>query len=361
MLFISGKKHSVRKQQRIESLDFIRGLAILVMGQYHFMRIFINEDSLNEFLFILIKIPGRLAAPCFLLVSGIGAVMFYYTSLKKGQNQKEIRDKTIKRGTFLIIISTILNVFSYYSFNIGGIWEWNVFQLIGFALIITTLLVKLRVIGTIFFIILWQLLYVVVKTLRFEPLSILSSGIFPVLPWLNYFLLGMFVGYLIQFNLNHSVDNRIRTSLRIILFGTTIFLWSKFYSYPHILDSGQRSSFMSMLLIFTLISSLLVVFDFLLKYLRPIFIYCIKLGRVALSTYYFHMIYIYMVVVSCSFFNIEPKLNWGLVEWILLNTFFWIPLFCFIRLFWENKNYLYSMEWFMNKYIAPRTLLKNAN
>ena len=60
-------------------------------------------------------------------------------------------------------------------------------------------------------------------------------------------------------------------------------------------------------------------------------------------------------------FNIEPKLHWGIVEWLILNAFFWIPLFCLIRFFWENKNYLYGMEWFMNKYIAPRTLLKDEN
>lgn len=70
------------------------------------------------------------------------------------------------------------------------------------------------------------------------------------------------------------------------------------------------------------------------------------------------MIYQYAILTGCLIFSFNPKQNWQLTEWALLNVFFWLPLFFFIR-FWQKINYIYGMEWFMNKYISPRSLVKN--
>lgn len=185
---------------RIESVDILRGISIVMMGQYHFMRWFIEESSLPRWLYQLIYIPGRLSAPFFIMISGISAVMLFENNSRKGKRNHEIFMVTLKRGLFLVCLTIPLNIAAAYVFNSGGIWEWNIFQLLGISIILTVIIGKIRM---VFICSVFSLVLVLERIL--SP-SFLTIGIVPLIPWINYFFIGNALGLIITwlFSLNKT-------------------------------------------------------------------------------------------------------------------------------------------------------------
>ena len=346
----------MKQTGRLESIDFVRGAAIVVMAAYHFMRTFINESTMNPILHQMIAIPGRLAAPFFLLISGVSLVLLFYNSELKGIKQKEIISTTVKRGLFLIALSTFMNILSTYTFASGDIWEWNIFQILGVALILSVGLVKMRLLGTIIFVLLYQYVWFMLRKIGWEC-DILMNGIFPIIPWLNYILFGMLTGHFIFWWINNPGWIRFKWQGAGLLFLLTLFLWYKFFNYSTVLAVEKRPFFNSMVLIYFAFCTVLCIAQFLIPIIKTCLANIIDLGQIALSVYYIHMVYQYSLKVVIKFIETTPKENWHLLEWLLLNLFFFVPLFIGINL-WKKVNYSFGAEWFMNRYISARSIVK---
>jgi len=325
-----------------------------MMGQYHFMRWFINEDLLPRWLYNLIYIPGRLAAPFFLMISGISAVMFFNNYKNNHANVSKIYTSTLKRGLFLLCLTLPLNFAASYIFHSGTMWEWNIFQLLGISIMLTV------------FIGLWRLYFLIpsliIVFLLYDtfPVSPFSVGIVPILPWLNYFFVGSIFG-LVMYNYFQKNDKRFQ-HFNLMIMGllsfTFVFIFLSLDGTPTVKSVlHHRASWRSMTIIAIFFASILILVEGVKRH-SPNMSFLRNLGLVSLSVYYIHILYKYFIVTLlqiCGQNNIKSHL--GTVDWIIINAVFWIMLYIFIKHMWEPQRFIYGIEWFMSKYISQRSVI----
>ena len=312
---------------------------------------------MNPVLHQMITIPGRLAAPFFLLISGISIVLLYYNSERKSISKKSVCIITVKRGLFLILLSTFMNILSTYTFGTGGIWEWNIFQILGVSLIFSVGLIKMRLLGTLIFILSWQYIWYKFNSIGWE-FDILMHGIFPIMPWLNYILFGMLTGHFLLLWINRPGWGRFKWPAACLLLLFTLILWYKVFNYWTVLAPEYRHYFDSMIMIYCAFVVFLCAAHFLMSIIKTHLVNIIELGQIALSVYYIHMIYQYFLKFVLKIIGVNPKENWLIFEWLLLNLLFWGPLFIGIR-FWKDINFALGAEWFMSRYISSRSVVKS--
>lgn len=344
--------NTLKNITRIDSLDIFRGIAILMMGQYHFMRWFINEKSLPDWLHLIIYVPGKLSAPFFLIISGIGAVMLYENYKKKGKSDFEIFMTTLKRGIFLIVLTIPLNIASSIIFKSGAIWEWNIFQLVGVSMLATVVIGRFKIaFVSIFFIAVW----VIWKVISSE--SFFSIGIVPLIPWVNYYLVGCMIGImLIFFNKAQRRFNYLMTLglvlfiIEVVYFGFNINVL--LFSVGH----NQRLELISMAVISLLFFGIFSVIEIMSKNILGSSTWLRNIGYVPLSIYYMHILFKYSIVVILGFMASNMN-SWSVIHWVFLNIAFWPVTFVFVNQIWAKKGFKFGVEWFMSKYVSPRSMI----
>ena len=226
-----------KKSGRLLGIDFLRGLAILIMTIDHVRDSFhsfplgdlINNDA-DNFLFFT-RFITHFCAPAFIFLAGISAFLHLQ---KNNFNFNQIQLFLVKRGIFLIIIEFTLISFlwkvifdlSFYSIDAQVLWAIGVSMIfLAFMLYFATpiiLLVSILLLTThnlldkfnITDSLLWNLLHV--KTQMPIGENLFLSSYYPLLPWLGLMSLGYCFGYYL-WNKNFPSEKRKTILLRLSL------------------------------------------------------------------------------------------------------------------------------------------------
>ena len=201
--------------RRIGSIDFVKGLAIILIIGAHAAAAWLVESwqFFHGIGFTFLDIVGP---SLFVFLSALSVV--FSIKRKKGiLPEKVIRNRIFSRGIMIIIIAVIFNVISI-EFTIEGyifpatLWGWNILMFIGFSQIFSYYALKIKKIyrAVIGFVIIFtsdpirQFLFQGKEA--GDPISIVlhyiitsPSPMTPLLPWLSFcFISSIFGEYLYE-------------------------------------------------------------------------------------------------------------------------------------------------------------------
>lgn len=211
--------------QRIASLDAARGIAMLLVCLSHFMSIhFVGEPARQSWLDV-INYVSKVATPAFVLVSGI---LMGYQVETGAANSSRFRMQVLDRALFLVTVGHILIALAF-------VPRWGAWRALS-SVYITDTLAFCMVIGLLmaprmsrqarlivgggttlgsWFV--WQLwaaqdpLPLLIKSVFIGPPEG-TTLIFPLLPWLGWYLVGSAIGGQLH---RSSLTNRSRSSWRL--------------------------------------------------------------------------------------------------------------------------------------------------
>ena len=186
---------------RLESVDILRGIAVLTMIQQHVL-FWLCSDIRGNLLVLVLNALGGLAAPLFVTLAGVGSSL--------AVQRLSCWDLLIPlRGAILIGFGYLLNLLAPHWFFINA---WYILHLIGFALIIGPLLQRISsayimamMAAVILITAILQIYFEtpfklfnhqmgISNSLRDFLKHVLAEGFFPIFPWLAYFMAGMVSG-----------------------------------------------------------------------------------------------------------------------------------------------------------------------
>jgi len=203
------KLDNVTTPPRLPWIDSLRGLAVVLMLQQHLSvwlwgGFGLTYSQVRDFHpdLMAMYVAGHMAAPIFVILAGVGAVFL----LERKPTGNAI---LVKRGTAVIVAGYLLNLAAPRWFDPA---TWYVLHLIGFCLVLSPLLIKLKP---------WILALTGFSALAMSaagqtwlatPLMLgdahmnnaglpggllrlaLFEGHFPVFPWLGVFCAGLWAG-----------------------------------------------------------------------------------------------------------------------------------------------------------------------
>ena len=233
------------KTTRIESIDILRGLVMVIMALDHTRDYFHIAANIDDPLNLATTTPllfftrwiTHFCAPVFVFLSGTS---IYLQSLRKTKN--ELSAFLIKRGLWLIVAEFVIIAFGWTFNPFYNIIPFQVIWTIGISMVILGVIVRLPFKGVLFIGLLivlgHNLLDIPEAAPGFNPgflWNILHHGhfvtyefapkhyaliVYPFLPWTGLMLLGYCVG--IFFSSTYSMDQRrnvlTRLGLVLILF-----------------------------------------------------------------------------------------------------------------------------------------------
>lgn len=202
------------RSQRFWEIDFLRGIAIVMMILFHslFDLNFFNKLSINVgsgFWLVF----ARITAGIFIFLVGISMVLSYEKSLKQNKaNFKKYLLKGLKIFGYGLLITIITYLFLREGFVVFGILHF-----IGISIILSYFFLKLKKYNLFLGIFILILGFYLNKFafnfnwllwLGFIPNNLYTVDYFPLLPWFGLVLIGLFFGNLLykegkrNFNLN---------------------------------------------------------------------------------------------------------------------------------------------------------------
>lgn len=188
-----------RVYQRLWELDFLRGLAILLMIAFHLvfdLKEFFSFEKLNYktgFWYY----EGKFSAMLFVLLAGITSSLIY----QRGKDGRLLK-KNALRGFRLILLGLFITLATFIFARNETIW-FGILHFLGLAILITIPLLSYRWIN-VFLAGLIFLLYPLIQNLHPTNYLGLIFGLLPygfnsydhysLIPWLSYFLIGIALG-----------------------------------------------------------------------------------------------------------------------------------------------------------------------
>ncbi|WOE33122.1 MULTISPECIES: DUF1624 domain-containing protein [unclassified Acinetobacter] len=237
----------INNQQRLQSIDALRGFVIMIMLVDHVRETFYMHKQVSdpmsvsetEPLLFWSRILAHLCAPIFVLLTGISAYLYQM----KVQNLAQTRAFLLKRGIFLILLELTLVNFAWtatfppQTIYLQVIWAIGLSMvilalcigfskkwLLLFSLVIIfghNLLDMLTFKGPLFFEHLWFILHEK-AWIEFESLRIRTT--YPVLPWIGVILLGYCLGQLFEPRFTPQQRDRYLCAIGIASIGLFIIL-----------------------------------------------------------------------------------------------------------------------------------------
>ncbi len=193
---------SETKNIRFWEIDFLRGIAIIMMIIFHilFDLVFLDIFKINlhsGFILLFLHSIGSI----FLLLVGI-SLSLSYSRIKNVLSKSQIWLKFIKRGVMIFCLGLIITLLTWFILPDGFI-IFGVLHCIGLSIIFSIPFLKFKFINLFFGIIL-VLIGLVLKTmifnfdwflwLGFVPYRFYTIDYFPILPWFGVVLIGIFLG-----------------------------------------------------------------------------------------------------------------------------------------------------------------------
>ena len=133
--------------KRIKSIDFVKGLAIILIMMAHVSEAWLDSDwvYIYAMMFCIMDVFGP---SLFVFLSALSVVF----SIKKKQGKvhpKIIRNQILSRGCSIIVIGMLINLVGFnqavyrYPFPLN-LWGWNILMFLGFSQIFSYYSLKLR-------------------------------------------------------------------------------------------------------------------------------------------------------------------------------------------------------------------------
>ncbi|MEO6133749.1 MAG: heparan-alpha-glucosaminide N-acetyltransferase domain-containing protein [Ginsengibacter sp.] len=326
-------------KKRIESIDILRGIAMVIMALDH-VRDFVHitagiDDPLNfatttPFLFFTRWIT-HFCAPTFIFLSGTS---IYLQSLRK--TKKELSGFLIKRGLWLIFVEIAIVSFAWMFNPHYEFIPLQVIWAIGICMVFLGLLIRLpyNIILALGLLIVFghnlldipesapgftsNFLWDILHHGFFTPYQLLPNHyfiiVYPFLPWLGLMILGYCTG--IFFTKKYNEQQRTKIFIKIGLSLIAIFIAVRFiniYGDPHPWAIQKDSlftflSFMnvtkyppSLLYLCILIGPGFLMLAFLEKIKNPFTNILMIYGRVPFFYYILHLYLIHLVAVVLFF------------------------------------------------------------
>lgn len=362
---IAGATSAIPKHKRIESIDLLRGIVMIVMALDH-VRDYFSKDAflfeptdLNKtnVLLFFTRFITHYCAPVFVLLAGVSG----YLSGKK-KTKKQLALYLLTRGIWLVFVELFIIGFgrtfnpSFHYFNLQVIWAIGISMIVLSGLIFlnyrTILIIGIILVGTHNFLdaihidgngsgaFLWALLH---KTSRFTFNHYIIYVHYPLLPWIGLMALGYSMGRL--YDSDYFEEKRRRRILLVAGVGsiTAFFLLRIFNIYgdpsPWSTQKNTVFSFLSILNVTKYPPSLLYVLitlgpaliflslseRSLTKVSKIVTVY----GRVPFFYYVLHIYLIHVFATAAAFFS-----GYRLSDMILSDSIFRTP---------ELKNYGFNL------------------
>ncbi|MHA1285320.1 MAG: heparan-alpha-glucosaminide N-acetyltransferase domain-containing protein [Promethearchaeota archaeon] len=335
---------------RITSLDFLRGLAILFMIEFH-IYIYLFPIGITKGTLIILFL-GFLAAPLFLIISGFSFILFIIRYKEKIPNKK-ILYEILKRSIFIFFISTFLKYLfgGFFSLEFNLIY-WSIFQVISAAMIMFSWILLIndiskQIFGNICSILLIIVIYLNPVLIPISIYRILFFGSFPLIPWIILFNFGILTGVLFL----NLMDYEIKLFYIIIIILSIILLLNSFYFVIFI----KYNNYDLFLFSYAFFSFLFLIFYYIIDRIgKEIFIIeSVKnWGKLSFSLYYIQFIIIGFFQIIFNLFNIIFLADITLFILILIISIIFIEI---LLRTWKKINYLFSLEWLLHK-ISKKSL-----
>jgi uncharacterized membrane protein len=136
----SGTRVSAPTKQRIASIDWMRGLACLLMFQTHCYDSWLSPAARQSQFFRCSQLVGTLPAPLFLFLAGISFALVTDRMRQRGASANEIANATIRRGAEIFALGLLFRV---QEFALGYPWSpWtdllrvDILNTIGFSMMV---------------------------------------------------------------------------------------------------------------------------------------------------------------------------------------------------------------------------------
>lgn len=341
-------------KNRLNSIDILRGIAVLLMvfGHIYYRwlntsRILFEETIIQVFL---------LAPPFFLVVSGMSFYIFINHMKDNGIPKTIVFYEVFKRALFIFVFSTVIQLLFGFTYNmkISFILYWSIFQIIAFSMILFYfMLFAKQFLRICLYFILIILIFALEYFIKFHEITILYIFIrgdaFSFIPWSNFFILGLFLSDILY----NFYENRTKGIMIIFLFFGVIalFLWIFWIRNSSLLSF---STFLMSIGVFLLLFPLCYYYTDFKKH-EFIFMKTIILwGKLAFSIYYIQ--FAILIVGMMTFLLIIKVLSFLIplpYHFITIVILFFLLIELFL-IIWRKFNYKFGVEWLMN-YFSRRT------
>jgi uncharacterized membrane protein len=191
-----------KKQFRFWEIDFLRGIAVVMMIVFHFfydLNFFsIYEIDLHSGYFPLVLYP---IGATFLLLVGI-SLSLSYSRIEDNENKKQLQLKFILRGSKIFGLGLLITLVTWIYLRDGFV-VFGILHCIGLSIILAYPFLRFKIRNLIIGILLISV-GIYLKTLTFDfgwvlwlgfrPSQFYTVDYFPILPWFGVVLIGIFVG-----------------------------------------------------------------------------------------------------------------------------------------------------------------------
>jgi uncharacterized membrane protein len=101
---------------RLQYLDWLRGLAVVLMIQVHATNSFLDPKFRNTLWWDLSQFLGGLAAPLFLFTAGISMALVFDRLVDRGASSSELLIRTVRRSGWIFLLA--------YAFRVEQVLTW---------------------------------------------------------------------------------------------------------------------------------------------------------------------------------------------------------------------------------------------
>lgn len=187
---------------RFWEIDFLRGIAVIMMIIFHFLYDLnyfdIYKINLNSAYFQIYIYTG---ASFFILLVGV-SLSLNYTRLNKEKSEKELHFRYLKRGLIIFVLGMFITLVSWIYLGEGFV-IFGALHCIGISIMLAYSFLKFRYINLFIGIIL-IILGIILRNMTFDfswlvwlgfiPSAFYTIDYFPLLPWFGVVLIGIFLG-----------------------------------------------------------------------------------------------------------------------------------------------------------------------
>jgi uncharacterized membrane protein len=314
-----------RPTSRLSYIDWMRGLACVLMFQTHCYDSWLGGSARKSTMFVWSQLLGSLPAPLFLFLAGISVVLVMDRAASKGAPSRQIAQKTMKRGAEILALGFL---FRLQEFAIA--WGWAPWTDLLRVDILNTIGVAIILMGFYCWLILpsvrrrsaiWGACGIALAISLLTPplwttlrptwlpwpvesyingvhnLGRPQASLFPIFPWAGFAFAGLAAGLLL--NADWARNHEIKFFMFLGAVGAAIFGASRF------LDAQRWQFYAAYDYWHTSPSFFLLRIGLLLMILTAVYAWCrwglaqwgfsplIQMGKTSLLVYWVHIEFVY--------------------------------------------------------------------
>ncbi|HEV2298705.1 MAG TPA: heparan-alpha-glucosaminide N-acetyltransferase domain-containing protein [Candidatus Acidoferrales bacterium] len=343
-------------KQRIAYIDWMRGLACLLMFQTHCYDSWLSPAARQSHFFKLSQLVGTLPAPLFLFLAGISFALVTDRMRQRGASANEIANTTIRRGAEIFGLGLLFRV---QEFALGYRWvPWtdllrvDILNTMGFSMMLMSIACRFTqrrvtngalagavAVGVAMFTPplwttwapRWLPWFLETYVNGVHNLGKPQPWLFPIFPWAGFAFTGLAVGFVLM--TDWARERQAQTMLVLgavgaLLFGAGVWFDARLPQIYRVYDFWHTSPNFFLARVGVLFGIVLLSYAWCrwgagrLKF-SPL----ITMGQVSLLVYWVHIVFVY------GRFSILPKRGAGLAEASLglLTIFTAMTLLAFVR------------------------------